>query len=77
MIEGIGSVANLNQHDSHAVQGKMERPCETTADVARGKVNSVESLDNLSDESDLNKETHSQDVLNRDSDEEPIIDLLA
>ncbi|MBW1677136.1 MAG: hypothetical protein KAT27_09690 [Desulfobacterales bacterium] len=76
MIAGIGTVANLNQDNPHAAQDQIEGPHGTTADVAEGKVNPVESLDTLSDESDLNEETHSQDVPNRDSGEERIIDLL-
>ena len=77
MIEGIGTVANLNQEDPHTVQGKTEGTHETTADILEGKVNPVESLDNLSDKSHSNEETHSQDLLNRDSGQERIIDLLA
>jgi hypothetical protein len=76
MIAGIGTVANLNQDNPHAAQGQIEEPHGMAADVAEGKVNPVESLDTLSDESDLNEETHSQDVPNRGSGEERIIDLL-
>ena len=76
MLAEIGTVANLNQDNPNAVQAKMEGPHETTADVVEGKVNPIESLDNLSDESDLNEKTHSQDILNWGSGEERIIDLL-
>ena len=77
MLAGVGTVANSNQENPHAVQDQMEGPQETTADVVEGKVNPVESLNNLSDESDLNEETRSQQTLNRGSGEERIIDLLA
>lgn len=77
MLADVGTVANPNQENPHAVQDQMEGPHETSADVAEGKVNPVESLNNLSDESDLNEETRSQETLNRGSGEERIIDLLA
>ena len=77
MIADVGTVANPNQENANAVQDQMEGPHDTTADVVEGKVNPVESLNNLSDESDLNEETRSQETLKRDSGEEQIIDLLA
>jgi hypothetical protein len=77
MLADVGTVANPNQDNQHAVQDQMEGPHETSADVAEGRVNPVESLNNLSDESDLNEETRSQETLKRDSGEERIIDLLA
>ena len=77
MLADVGTVANPNQDNPNAVQDQMGGPHETSADVAEGKVNPVESLNNLSDESDLNEETRSQETLNRDSGEERIIDLLA
>jgi len=76
MLAGIRSVANSNQDNPQAVQGKTERPHETTGDVAKGKVNPVESPDNLSDKSDLNRKTHSEDVSNRASGKERIIDVM-
>ena len=76
MISGIGTVSNLNQENLHGVQGHTEEPHGARADAAEGKVNPLESLTNSSNESDLNKETHSEDMLNRDSSEERIIDLL-
>ena len=76
MISGIGTVANLNQDNPHAVQGQTDGPHGTTEDVAEGKVNPVESPGNLSSESDLNEETHSEDMLNRSSGEQRIIDLV-
>ncbi len=77
MLADVGTVANPNQDNQHTVQDQMEGPHDTTADVVEGKVNPVESLHNLSDESDLNEETRSQETHNRDSGEESIIDLLA
>ena len=76
MLSGIGTVANLNQDNPHAVQGQVEEPQGARADAAEGRVNALESLTNSSNESDLNKETHSQDMFNRGSSEERIIDLL-
>jgi len=76
MLAGIRSVANSNQDNPQAVQGQTERPHETTGDVAKGKVNPVESPDNSSDKSDLNRKTHSEDVSNRASGEERIIDVM-
>ena len=77
MIEGIGTPANLNQENLHTLQGRVGELHERTADLVEGKVNPVESLNNLSDESDLNEETRSQETHNRGSGEERIIDLLA
>jgi hypothetical protein len=77
MLAGIHTLTKLNQENPHAAQGQIEGPHETTADLVEGKVNPVESLNNLSDESDLNEETDSQRILNRRSREERIIDLLA
>ncbi len=77
MIADVGTVANPNQENPHAAQDQMEGSRETTADVVEGKVNPVESLNNLSDKSDLNEETRSQETPNRGSGEESIIDLLA
>ena len=76
MLAGIRTVANSNQDKPQAVQGQTERPHETTGDVAKGKVNPVESPDNLSDKSDLNRKTHSEDVSNQASGEERIIDVM-
>jgi hypothetical protein len=76
MLAGMGTVANSNQDNPQAVQGQMETSHETTGDVAKGKVNPVESPDNLSDKSDLNRKTHSEDVPNRASGEERIIDVM-
>lgn len=76
MLAGIGTVANSNQDNPQAVQGQMEKSHETTGDVAKGKVNPVESPDNLSDKSDLNRKTHSEDVPNRASGKERIIDVM-
>ncbi|MBW1739527.1 MAG: hypothetical protein JRJ42_00145 [Deltaproteobacteria bacterium] len=77
MIEGIGNVAtNLNKDNPNAVQDQIEGLHETTPDVVEKKVNPVESLENLPDESDLKKETDSRDIPNRGSGEEHIIDLL-
>jgi hypothetical protein len=76
MLSGISTVANLNQDNPHAVQGQMDGPHGTSGDVVEGKVNPVESLGNLSSESDLHEEAHSEDMLNRSSGEERIIDLL-
>ena len=76
MLSGIGTVTNLNQDNLHAVQGQTEEPHGARADAAEGKVNPLESLANSSNESDLSKETHSEDMLNRSSGEERIIDLL-
>jgi hypothetical protein len=76
MLSGIGTVANLNQDNLHGVQGQLEEPHGTRADAAEGKVNALESLTNSSNESDLKKETRSEDMSNRNSREERIIDLL-
>ena len=76
MLSGIGTVTNLNQDNLHAVQDQMEEPHGERADAAEGKVNPLESLTNSSNKSELNKETHSEDMLNRGSSEERIIDLL-
>ena len=76
MLAGIRTVANSNQDKPQAVQGQTERPHKTTGDVAKGKVNPVESPDNLSDKSDSNRKTHSEDVSNRAPGEERIIDVM-
>ena len=76
MLEGIGTLANLNQDNLPGVQGQTENPHETKADVVEGKVNALESLNNLSDKSDSNEETHSGDILNRGSGEGRIIDVV-
>ena len=76
MIEGIGTVSNVNQDKTDTVQGQTEGPRETTPDVVEGKVNPVEPPDNLSNEPTSNEETHSKDVLNRGSGEESIIDVM-
>ena len=77
MLVDVGTVANPNQDNPHAAQHQTEGPHKTSADAVAGKVNPVESLNNLSDESDLNEETRSQETPNRGSGEERIIDLLA
>jgi hypothetical protein len=75
MIEGIGTPAKLNQDSLHTLQGREEGHHERAADVVEGKVNPVEPLDNLSDESDWKEKTDSQEILSRASDAGPIIDL--
>jgi len=77
MLASIHTLPKLNQENPHLAQGQMEGPQKTTEDLVEGKVNPVESLNNLSDESDLNEETDSQRILNRRSRETRIIDLLA
>ena len=76
MLAGIRSVSNSNQDNPQAVQGQTERPHKTTGDVAKGKVNPVESPDNLSDKSNLNRKTHSEDGSKRAPGEERIIDVM-
>ena len=76
MLAGIRTVANSNQDKPQAVQGQTERPHKTTGDVAKGKVNPVESPDNLSDKSNLNRKTHSEDGSKRAPGEERIIDVI-
>lgn len=76
MLGGIRTVANSNQDKPQAVQGQTERPHKTSGDIAKGKVNPVESPDNLSDKSDLDRKTHSEDASNRASGEERIIDVM-
>jgi hypothetical protein len=76
MIEGIGTVSNVNQDKIDTVQGQTEGPQETTPDVVEGKVNPVDPPDNLSNEPTSNEESHSKDVLNRGSGEERIIDVI-
>ena len=75
MIEGIGTPAKLTQDNLHTLQGRVGEPHGRTADVVEGKVNPVETLDNLPDESDLNEKTGSLDILNRGSGAGRIIDL--
>ncbi len=76
MLAGIGTVANSNQDNPQAVQGQTERPHDATADVAKGKVNPAEFPDNLSDKSDLNRQTYSEGVPNRASGKGRIVDLM-
>ncbi|MBE9580990.1 MAG: hypothetical protein IMF18_05160 [Proteobacteria bacterium] len=76
MIDGIGATVNLNQENQHAVQAQAESAQKMTADVVEGKVNPVESPDNLYDESGSNEEANSQDVLNPGSCEGRIVELV-
>lgn len=76
MIEGIGTTVNLNQENQHTAQAQAESTQKMTADVVEGKVNPVESPDNLHDESGGNEEANSQDVLNPGSREGRIVELV-
>lgn len=76
MFEGISTLAKLKQDHPDTVPGQSGGVYETPADVVEGKVNPVESLSNVADESGLNEEAHSQDIRNRGSGEGRIIDLL-
>ena len=76
MLAGIGTVGNVNQDNPRSVQDQAKGPHKTTQDVVDGKVNPVESHDNLPDKSDLNDKTHSRDIINQGSDEEHIIDIM-
>lgn len=76
MTGGIGATVNLNQENQHAAQAQAESAQKMTADVVEGKVNPVESADNLYDESGSNEEANSQDVLNPGSREGRIVELV-
>ena len=76
MLDGIGTVRNVNQDNPRTVQDQAKGPNKTTQDVVEGKVNPVESHDNLPDKSDLNNKTRSRNIINQGSDEEHIIDIM-
>lgn len=77
MIEGIGTLANVNQDKTQIAQNPTEEPRKTTDDVVEGKVNPVDPP--VPDESVSNEKTRtqgSQDRVNQGSGEESIVDVI-
>ncbi len=76
MIEGVATLANVNQSNIHAVQGQVEQPQETTRDIVEGKVNPSDKPENMFEESNSQEKSYSQDMQGSDSMGGHIVDLL-
>ncbi len=76
MIEGVGTITNANQGNTQAVDPQAEAQVEGAADVAKGKVNPTDDVEDSSNESATYQQTGKQDVPTSGSDEGRIVDLL-
>jgi hypothetical protein len=76
MIEGIATASTVNQNNAEVLQGKVDAPVETTPDVAEGKVNPVDDVENLSNKSTSDEQSDGYRSTSPDTAAEHIIDLL-
>jgi hypothetical protein len=76
MIEGVGTITNANQGNTQAVDPQAQPQVEAAADVAKGKVNPADDVEDSSNESASNQQAGKQDVPTSGSGEERIVDLL-
>ncbi len=77
MIEAVGTLTNANHAASQAVQGQVEGHVETTPDVAQGKVNPTDDVEDRSNEPAFDEQqAGSQDTAKPGSSQGRIVDLL-
>ncbi len=62
MIEGVGTMTNANQGNTQAVDAQVQPQVEAAADIAKGKVNPADDVEDFSNESATYQQTGKQDV---------------
>lgn len=76
MIEGVATASTANQNHPETVQPKVEVPVETTPDVAEGKVNPVDNVEDPSSRAGSDQHPDAHRSPTRNSAEGSIVDLL-